>query len=209
MLWQVLVGFDPLTLLAFVLAGLLLNITPGVDFMFVTASSIAGGVRRGIGAAIGINLGILVHVLAATAGVSALLLAHPSAYEAIRFAGAAYLAYLAVNAWRAAARATMPAHHEPSLKRTIWQGFVTNVLNPKTALFIFAFIPQFTDPAIGAVWLQILILGLLFMVNGMLFSLALAAASGALSRKLTAHRALLNKISAFIFGGLALRLAFN
>lgn len=209
MLWQVLTGFDPLTLAAFVTAGLVLNITPGVDFMFITASSISGGVRRGVGAAIGINLGILVHVVAAMAGLSALLLANPAAYDVIRYAGAAYLAYLAVLTWRSSGIAAAAVHSAPSVGQTILRGFLTNILNPKTALFIFAFIPQFTDPAIGPVWLQILILGLIFMVNGLVFSMALAAGAGAIGSVLHARRTLMNKLTALIFGGLALRLALN
>jgi len=205
---DILFAFDPATLTAFVLAGLLLNVTPGADFVFVTASGISGGPRRGMAAAVGINLGIIVHVIAAAAGVSAMLLAYPTAYDALRYAGAAYLLYLAVQAWRSA-NALEQGNAAPSARSAIWRGFVTNVLNPKTALFIFAFIPQFTDPAICPVWQQILILGAIFQINGFLFVLCLGAAAGALSTTLRAHARLLSKLSSLMFGGLALRIAFD
>ncbi len=205
---DILFSFDPATLLAFVLAGLLLNITPGADFVFVTASGISGGPRMGMAAAVGINLGIVVHVIAAAAGVSAVLLAYPAAYDAVRYIGAAYLLYLAIQAWRNAATLGQ-GRAAPSARAAIQRGFITNVLNPKTALFIFAFIPQFTDPAIGPVWKQILILGAIFQINGFLFVLCLGAAAGALSNTLRAYARGLNRLSAVMFGGLALRIALD
>ena len=205
---DVLLAFDPAVLVAFVLAGLLLNITPGADFVFVTASGISGGPRIGMAAAVGINLGIMVHVLAAAAGVSALLLAYPAAYDAIRYLGAAYLMYLAVQAWRSG-DALGQGRAAPSAKSAVWRGFVTNVLNPKTALFIFAFIPQFTDPALGPVWKQILLLGAIFQINGFLFVLCLGAAAGVLAGSLRRHARSLSRLSSLMFGGLALRIALD
>lgn len=207
-MWEVLTAFDPSMLAAFVVAGLILNLTPGADFLFVTASGIQGGPRIGMAAALGINLGIIVHILAAAAGVSALLLAYPAAYDAIRYLGAAYLLWLAIQAWRANG-ALGQGQGAPSAGHAIKRGFVTNVLNPKTALFIFAFIPQFTDPGIGPIWMQILILGAIFMVNGLIFVLCLGAAAGVLSNTLRARSRLLNRLSAILFGGLAARLAFD
>ncbi len=203
---ELLFAFDPALLLAFVLAGLLLNITPGADFVFITASAISGGPRAGIAAGVGVNLGIIVHVVAAAAGVSALLLAYPAAYDAVRYAGAAYLLFLAVQMWRSS-DALEDGKPAISARRAVWRGFVTNVLNPKTALFIFAFIPQFTDPAIGPIWQQILILGTIFMLNGFLFVMCLGAAAGALFGLLRQHMRILTKVSSLMFGGLALRIA--
>ena len=205
---SVLTGFDPTVLLAFVTAGLLLNLTPGVDFVFVSTSGITAGPRIGMAAALGINLGVIVHVLLAAAGVSALLLAHPAAYHLIRYLGAAYLLYLAVRAWRASGTldSTQAA---PTVKTAIWRGFLTNLLNPKTTLFIFAFLPQFTDPALGPIWLQILILGMIFLFNGLLFSLAMGATSGAFAHALKSRVRFLNKLTSVIFGGLAARLLID
>ncbi|MFU1477890.1 LysE family translocator [Roseovarius sp. C7] len=207
-MWELLTGFDPALLLAFIGAGLLLNLTPGADFMFVSASGIAGGPRAGMAAALGVAFGIALHVLLAAAGVSAMLMAWPAAYDAIRYVGAAYLAFLAVQAWRHAGEvAEGDASRRPW--RAVWRGFVTNVLNPKTALFIFAFIPQFTDTAIGPVWAQILMLGAIFLGVGLVFSLTLGAAAGAFAHVLRRRARALGRISAVMFGGLAARLVWD
>jgi len=205
---DVLVAFDPALLVAFIGAGLLLNLTPGADFVFVSASGIAGGPRMGMAAALGINIGVAVHVGMAAAGLSALLIAYPAAYDVIRYAGAAYLAWLAIQAWRAAGELG-EGRAAQSVWRAVRRGFVTNVLNPKTALFIFAFIPQFTDPAIGPVGLQILLLGAIFLIVGFAFSLSLGAAAGLFAHVLKARAKLLGRVSSVMFGGLAARLVWE
>lgn len=207
-MWEVLTGFDTGLLAAFIGAGLLLNLTPGADFVFVSASGIGGGPRIGMAAALGINLGVALHVILAAAGLSALLMAWPLAYDAIRYAGAAYLLFLAVQAWRSSGELGQ-GHAASGVGRAIRRGFVTNVLNPKTALFIFAFIPQFTDPAIGPIWMQILILGAIFMIVGFAFSLTLGAAAGMFAQALRAKSRLLSRVSAVMFGGLAARLVLD
>lgn len=208
MIWATVTAFDPAVLTAFIAAGLLLNVTPGADFVFVSASGITGGPRIGMAAALGINIGITLHVLLAAAGLSAALIAHPAAYDAIRWAGAVYLTYLAVQAWRSSGDiATGRAAR--SVTAAIRRGFLTNVLNPKTALFIFAFIPQFTNPAHGPIWLQILILGAIFQFFGLLFVLALGAFAGLMADKLRSKTRILSKLSAIMFGGLAARLALD
>ena len=106
MFWEVLAGFDPAVLASFVLAGLVLNITPGVDFAYVASSGISGGPRLGMAAACGINIGVLIHILMAAGGISALLIAYPSAYQAIQLLGAAWLVWLAYKAWTSASVAT-------------------------------------------------------------------------------------------------------
>ena len=205
---DILFGFDPVVLTTFVFAGLLLNLTPGADFVFVSASGIAGGPRVGMAAALGVNIGIAVHVIAAAGGVSALLLTYPDTYQAIRYAGAGYLLYLAWTAWNTR---DLPAEGRaaPDIGGAIRRGFLVNVLNPKTALFIFAFIPQFTDPANGPLWAQILVLGAIFLINGMVFSLSLGALSGLLADALRRHVRLFNKVTAILFGGLAARLIID
>ena len=205
---ETLLNFDPWVLFAFIGAGLLLNITPGADFLFVTASGINGGPRIGRAAAVGINLGILVHIAMAALGVSALLIAYPSAFAAIKWIGAAYLLYIAFKAWTdkeelAEGRAA------PSAVAAIKRGFLTNVLNPKTALFIFAFIPQFSNPDYGPIWHQIVILGLIFQINGFLFVLALGTLAGHLGPFLRGYVRILNKLTAILFGGLAARLVIE
>ena len=205
---DILLGYDPIMLLAFIGAGLVLNLTPGVDFVFVSASGIQGGPRIGMAAAVGINLGVAVHVIAAAAGLSALLLAYPGAYQLIRLVGVVYLLWLAWQAWTAAddlgtGRAAL------SLRSAIRRGFLTNVLNPKTALFIFAFIPQFSQPGNGPIWAQTLVLGAIFLINGFAFSLTLGALAGMMSDILRARVRAMNKITAILFGGLAARLIID
>lgn len=204
---EILFAFDPALLLAFVLAGLLLNITPGADFVFVAASGISGGPRIGMAAALGINLGVAVHIAAAALGVSALLMTFPLAYDLIRFAGAIYLLVLAWQAWRAGDLDKGQA--APTVITAIRRGFLTNVLNPKTALFIFAFIPQFTDPSIGSISAQIVLLGAIFLVNGFLFVLILGVLAGHLAEALKRRVRVLNRITAVLFSGLAARLILD
>ena len=208
MFFDVLFSFDPALLGSFVIAGLLLNFTPGADFVFISASGIQGGPRNGMAAALGVNAGVVVHIIAAAAGLSALLIAYPWAYDLIRYAGAAYLLWLAVQAWRASGELA-EGTAAPSVRAAIHRGFITNVLNPKTALFIFAFIPQFTDPAIGPLWLQILILGAIFNINGFIFAMSLGAAAGFFAGALRSRVRSLNKLTAILFSGLAVRILLD
>ena len=208
MIWDVVTGFDPTLLLAFIGAGLLLNLTPGADFVFISASGISGGPRVGMAAAVGVNLGILIHIAMASAGLSALLIAFPLAYDVIRYVGAAYLIYLAVQAWRSTGEIGQ-GKAAPSLWVAVRRGFITNLLNPKTALFIFAFIPQFTDPAIGPIWMQILFLGGIFAGGGFAFALNLGALAGVFTNVLKSRARFLNRFSAVMFAGLAARLVWD
>ena len=208
MIWDIILGFDKTLLITFVLAAYLLIITPGADFIFVSASGIVGGPRTGIATGIGVNLGVLVHVLAAAAGVSAALLVYPTAYDAIGWVGAIYLAWVAIQAWRSDGRLA-PGRVASGAMRAMKRGFVTNVLNPKTALFIFAFIPQFTDPEIGPIWLQILFLGTIFLLYGLFFVMCLGAVLGYFAFALRERVKILNKLTAILFGGLAARLIID
>jgi len=207
-MWDVITGFEPAVLTAFIAAGFLLNITPGADFLFISASGISGGPRIGMAAALGVNIGVTLHVLLAAAGVSAVLLTYPASYQAIKYLGAAYLSYLAIQAWRSTDDIGKGIA-APSALTAIKRGFLTNVLNPKTILFIFAFIPQFTDPGIGPIWIQILILGAIFQFFGFLFVLVLGLAAGLFANALRARVKILNKISAIMFGGIAAKLLID
>ncbi|SFD90107.1 LysE family translocator [Roseivivax sediminis] len=195
---------DAGTLLAFLGAALALNLTPGADVMFALASGAGGGRRVGVAAALGVSLGCLVHVALTAAGVAALLAAHPAAFDAIRYAGAAYLIWLAIRAWRAG-----PATGEAGARgigRAVARGALTNVLNPKVALFILAFLPQFADPARGPVWAQMLALGGIFALTAFVVTAAYGAAGGALRHALARRARWLNRIAAAVFAGLAARL---
>jgi threonine/homoserine/homoserine lactone efflux protein len=171
----------------FVAAGLLLNITPGVDMALVLRSGAAQGFRAGAAAAVGISAGCCVHIAAAALGVSALLAGSPAAFLALQWVGAAYLVWLGIGLLRsrpATSPADAPDNTARALRRLFAQGFLTNALNPKVALFFLAFVPQFirAEPAHPA-WAFVL-LGSVFVVNSTLVSLALAAAAAALRQRL-------------------------
>ena len=197
-------GLDPASVLAFLGAGVLLNLTPGADVMFATASGLSGGPRAGVAAAFGVALGGVFHTLLAAAGLSALLLAMPAAYDAIRFAGAGYLLFLAVKSWNSGPIAQ--GDGVQGLGRAIGRGFVTNALNPKVALFVLALLPQFTAPEAGPIWAQILCLGGLFATTGFFITAGYGALAGVLGSRLIRHARTMNRVAALVYAALALRL---
>lgn len=203
-----LLAMDPVLILTFVSAGIVLNLTPGADVVFATACGVSGGWRSGVAAAAGITLGGLGHTVLAAVGVSTMLMAMPGAYDAIRYAGAAYLMFLAVKAWRAPAEIGA-ARGATSLRRAAARGFLTNMLNPKVALFVLAFLPQFTRPEVGPIWQQILILGVLFCVTGFFVTAGYGAAAGVFGTALRRVSGIMNKVTAIVFGGLAARLLLD
>src|SRR5262249_27461336 len=151
--------FDPPQLLLFLTATLALNLAPGPDVLYVLANSARHGIRGGVFAGLGISGGIVFHTCVAAFGIAALLLAHRWAFDALRIAGALYLIWLGISAWRSADHADLPGASDSSLSGIFRKGLVTNVLNPKVALFFMAFLPQFADPARGSVTLQVLVFG--------------------------------------------------
>lgn len=193
-------------------AGLALNLTPGPDLLYITARSLGQGWRAGAASAFGIAAGCLVHTAAAALGISVLLRASPVAYDAIRLAGAAYLMWLGAQALLDARARPLPNAEPAPMRRIFWQGFVTNALNPKVALFFLAFLPQFADPARGAFELQVLVLGAIFIFNGLWVCLAVAwaaaRAAGWLRRRgdAVAH---LQRGSGALLVGLGLHLALR
>ncbi|MCK0208829.1 LysE family translocator [Starkeya koreensis] len=201
------------TLLVFVPAALALNLTPGNDMLFCLGQGMRAGPRAGIAASLGIAVGGFIHVFAAALGLAALLAAHPGAFEAIRWAGVAYLVWLAVQALRAPGLALAPAGgrgHTPL--RAFREAVLVNVLNPKVAVFILAFLPQFVDPARGSGFLQFLLLGTVFNVGGTLVNAAVGGFAGRIGGWLTgrAHLArAFQRLTGVIFLGLAARLAFE
>ena len=199
------------SLLVFVTAGLLLNLTPGPDVLYIVGRSLSQGRAAGVVSALGISTGCLFHIVAATCGLSALLLALPLAYEAVRYAGAAYLVWLGVKALRSKSGALqVRAMERTPLGAIFRQGVITNVLNPKVALFFLAFLPQFADPARGPLWPQILLLGVIFTVNGTLVCLGYVLVAARLGDWLKARydvSAWLNRLTGGLFIALGLRLA--
>jgi threonine/homoserine/homoserine lactone efflux protein len=202
---------DANALLLFAGAGLLLNITPGPDILYVLGRSLSQGRSAGVVSALGIGAGCLVHVLAAALGLSALMLAVPGAYDAIRLAGAAYLVWLGLRALRSSAGALrVQALAAVSTRRIFWQGALTNALNPKVALFFLAFLPQFAAPERGPLAPQLLLLGAIFTVNGTLVCVAFALAASRLGDWLRSRFAvtrLLDRATGVLFIALGVRLA--
>ena len=162
----------------FVLSGVLLNVTPGPDTAYIIGRSVQMGWRGGAAAAIGICYGCLVHVFGAAVGLSALLMASSAAFAVLKWVGAAYLLVTGIQMLLSrphpvADQAAAPA--ETSLSRVFWQGALTNILNPKVALFFLAFLPQFVAADSAHKPLAFLALGLIFISTGTLWCLGIAA----------------------------------
>lgn len=163
----------------FIAAGLLLNITPGPDLLLIVGRATAQGVRAGVAAAFGIAAGCLVHTAAVALGVAALLAASSTAFELVKLAGAAYLVWLGIKLLRARPAATTVDAPAPAPARAIfWQGFLTNVLNPKVALFFLALLPQFVAPQAPSASLALALLGLVFALNSLLVIVPVAWLAG-------------------------------
>lgn len=156
-------------LLFFVSAAAILLAIPGPAVLYIVGRSIGQGRNAGFVSALGIGVGTLVHTAAAAVGLSALLVSSATAFSVVKYLGAAYLVFLGIQRLRSKeslAATTDPAAPRASVTRVFTQGIVVNILNPKTALFFFAFIPQFIDPARGHVAMQIASLGVLFACMG-------------------------------------------
>ncbi len=199
--------------LAFVVAGLALNIVPGADMTFVIASAARGGRRDGIVAALGIGAGTLFHIVAAVLGLSAILASSPLAFDLIKWIGAFYLLWIAVQLLRGERRGEAEAAPVPSRNRRLFRSaMLVNILNPKVALFFLAFLPQFVDPSAAVPALQILCLGLWFDLVGTLVNIAVAAAAAGTAARLKGIAGLgraARWLAATAIGALALQLALS
>jgi RhtB (resistance to homoserine/threonine) family protein len=197
----------------FVASGLLLNLTPGADTLFIATRSAALGWRFGVAAALGICTGCLVHVLAAALGLSAILATSPLAFTVVKWVGAAYLVYMGLNLLLQRQQAGQaPRALAPAAWSSVFvQGFLTNVLNPKVALFFLAFVPQFIAPAAPQKALAFLVLGGIFTFNSLLWCLLLAwlaARMGKLGVKRRLQQWLQRGVGG-LFVGLGVRLALS
>ena len=197
--------------LLFLAAGLALNFTPGPDMLYVAARGASEGRPAGIASALGIGAGTLFHIAFVALGLAALLRAVPVAYLALRIGGAVYLIYLGVRAFRSGSTLSLQRVEPAPLGVVFRQGVITNVLNPKVALFFLAFLPQFVDPARGNPIVQIVALGLVFDFTGTLVNLGVAVGSSRAANRLreaNRARAVLQRVTGVLFIGLGLRLAF-
>lgn len=182
---------DTVNLTVFIASGLLLNITPGADVLYITSRGAAQGTRAGCIAALGIGAGGLVHILFAAFGLSAILATSAMAFTAIKFVGAGYLVYLGLSTLSGLRRknrgsgdpATIPLEPQP-LPQIFRQAILVNVLNPKVALFFLAFLPQFVAPQAEHPAAAFLFLGCLFNVNGTIVNLLFALAAASIADRL-------------------------
>lgn len=196
----------------FVAAGVLLNLTPGQDTLYIVGRAVAHGRQIGVASALGISAGCLLHTLAAALGLSAILATSTTAFVLLKWIGAWYLIYLGTRlllarrpvAGVADAAATLDA------AAAFQQGVITNVTNPKVALFFLAFLPQFIDPASTSKIAAFLVLGVTFVITGTIWCLTLALAAGAM-RKVVVPSAtagvVLNRVCGALFIALGVRLA--
>lgn len=202
--------FETSAFLLFLAGALLLNITPGPDMAFTLATGAKGGVRTGVAAALGVGAGSLVWAALTAGGLAALLATSQHALTVIRFAGGAYLIFLAVQTWRKR-RDWSDAKGAGSVRAAFRAGALTNLLNPKVGLFYLAFLPAFTNAELGPVWLQVLILGAAFSGSGacvlMIVAFLAGSARETLARKAPVRSAL-NTVAACVFGALGLHLIF-
>lgn len=208
----------------FIVTGLLLNLTPGQDTLYIVGRTMAQGRRAGLLSVLGISSGSVIHTLAAAFGLSAILATSAVAFTVVKLVGAAYLVYLGVRMLMD--RGTGPAeaghhgaadagHHgaafAPASDFAIYRaGLLTNVLNPKVALFFMAFLPQFVEAGSGSRILPFLFLGTVFIFNGTLWCLVLVWGAGAMSRRLRERASAgvwLKRATGAIFIGLGARLA--
>jgi threonine/homoserine/homoserine lactone efflux protein len=176
---------DPSTTLLFAGAALALIVIPGPAVLFILAQSVEHGRRAGVLSALGVATGGLVHILAAAVGISALVVSSAVAFSVVKYAGAAYLVYLGIRRLldRSGANGdAVPREARPA--RIFGRGVVVNILNPKTALFFLAFLPQFVDPDHGPVLSQILVLGTLFVLLALLSDSLYALGAGALAARI-------------------------
>jgi threonine/homoserine/homoserine lactone efflux protein len=210
---------DTTQLLVFIAAGWLLNLTPGPDVLYIISNALRSGVRAGLVAALGIVSGCFVHVFAAALGVGALLAASATAFTVLKWAGAAYLMWMGAKLLLAKGGGSSIVQADVegeavavNLWRVYRQGFLTNVLNPKVALFFLAFVPQFIAPGTPDKVTAFLLLGLLFNVNSLPINFGYAWLAGWASRRVGAVQRTMHwmdRAAGVMFIGFGLRLAMS
>jgi threonine/homoserine/homoserine lactone efflux protein len=198
---------DPHMLLVFAAASVVLAVVPGPAVIYIVTRSVRHGRAAGLVSTLGVEAGNLVHVAAAAVGLSALLASSATAFNLVRYAGAAYLLYLGVRALLG--REAEDGRERPVVgrRRLFWEGAVVSALNPKTALFFLAFLPQFADPAPGAVAFQAFVLGSCFVALATVSDSAYALLAGTAGARLREGR-LLARLSGGVYLGLGAFAAF-
>jgi threonine/homoserine/homoserine lactone efflux protein len=198
----------------FIASGLLLNLIPGPDTLYIVGRSVSQGRTAGVVSALGIGSGCAVHTLAAAFGLSAILAGSASAFVAVKLAGAAYLAYLGVRMLldRSVVGRTGDVFPAQRLRVIYSQAVLTNVLNPKVALFFLSFLPQFVSPASNTRVLAFLVLGAIFIFNGTIYCCLVALFASVISARLregSSTGSVLKRATGALFVGLGVKLAVS
>ncbi len=196
-------------LLGFVVAALIVLIIPGPGVLYVVARSLGQGRRAGLASALGLSLGVLVHIAAAAVGLSAILLTSATAFGVVKAVGAGYLIYLGISMLLADRPVLEVNAPEPlSMVRLVADGVVVSVFNPKIAVFFLAFLPQFVDPGAGSIPLQVAFLGLLYAVLALVTDGAYAVLAGVL-RRWFGGRIMQGPLPRYVCGSLFIGLGIN
>ncbi len=199
----------------FIISGFLLNVMPGPDSLLIMSKSASQGWRAGSVASLGIGSGVFVHVFAAALGLSAILASSATAFTVVKYVGAAYLVYIGITALRQKSSVDSKANNSMNslphtMKSIFWQGFLSNALNPKVALFFLAFVPQFINHDSPEKALAFIVLGAIFNVNSMLWCHFLAICTAFASKRLKISKSMsvwLNKTIGVLFISLGMKLA--
>jgi threonine/homoserine/homoserine lactone efflux protein len=199
---------DSTSIWLFSLAALALLAIPGPAVLYIVVQSAEQGRRVGLASVAGIHVGTLVHVAAAAGGLSALIVASSLAFSAVKYAGAAYLVYLGIRKLLERDPRTPAQRTRESFRRAFARGAIVNLLNPKTALFFLAFLPQFVDTGRGGVWSQALVLGFVFVGLGLVSDSLYALAAGSVGSLIRRRRRALRYGSGLVYMGLGAAAAF-
>lgn len=202
---DVILNIDPWTWAAFMAAGVALLLTPGPNMMFCIACGLRGGPKIGIAAGMGAASGMFLHSVLVAVGLASLIAANETAFDVIRCAGAAYLIWMRWQAWRAGGDLEERLGRRET-SRAYGRAIITNLINPKVLVFMIALLPQFADPAIGPVWRQIIAFGFALATMAAVFDGIYGGLASAVSDRIRRASKLMNRISAVVFGALAIRI---
>ncbi|MDA0638293.1 LysE family translocator [Nonomuraea sp. MCN248] len=199
---------SPTTFLLFAATSMALVLIPGPNHLYIAARGLAQGRSAGLASALGVEVGTLVHIAAAALGLSYVISQSATLFAVVKWAGVAYLVYLAIRAFTAKDGG---AERQPSaqpLRAVFLEGVLVNVLNPKVTLFFLALLPHFVDPAAGSPALQVVVLGLTLLVLGLISDVVYAVAAGALGGRLARRARTLRYVSGVVYLGLGVATAF-
>ncbi len=204
---------DLSTLVSFLVAAVLLTLMPGPDNLFVLAQSISQNKEAGFATSLGLCSGLLIHITAAAVGISALLYHSSLAFSLVKYVGAAYLLYMAIQALREQESATSSQNHPPQTYSALYRkGIIMNILNPKVSLFFLALLPQFVDQKAGNPAIQIVLLGGVFLIQALLIFYVISLFASKLSNLLTRNTIIsrrINILKGILLGIIGIQIAFS